>query len=577
MFRSNTDHLQGNLFSTLDELPAGVREMLEMSWAGTFRQEIFMRLDESPFAILYSEAGSRPNVPVNVLVGLEILKAGFGWTDEEMYHEFLMNLQVRYALGYENLGDGYFAIRTVYNFRDALSRHMQETSEMLIDSAFNQVTDEQVAAFELSTSKLRMDSTQIASDIRQYSRLQLLIEVLQRVNRMLNVDDQSRYGHLLIPYCKGKSSHYVYRLKNSEYSEHLSVIGEVMHQLVLELSDTYGEKEPYQILTRLFGEHFVVADTPEVEPDKTSVQLIPAKEISAASLQSPDDPDATFRTKSGKQYRGYVANVTETCDPDNDFQLILKTQTESNLTDDAAMLVDVLPELVERTDVDTMATDGGYNSPDVDPLLDLYQIDHIQSAIRGGKPDPGKVGIADFIYDFDQDGIPIQATCPQGQTFSLEPGRSDGRYIGRPDADTCAACPFFDRCQAKPKSGSLQPTLYLDDRKIRLASKRQQLQNLPQHLRSLRPAVEATVRSIKHPFRHGKILLRGKFRITSTITASAFMVNVRRIHRAKSRKLQNSPAAMTSAIAFALQELFSTYRLAFSGWVFSSTCVRCQA
>ena len=125
MFRANTEHLQGNLFSTLDELPSGVREMLETSWAGTFRREIFMRLDEKPFAVLYSEKGSRPNVPVNVLVGLEILKAGFGWTDEEMYHEFLMNLQVRYALGHENLSDGYFAIRTVYNFRDALSRHMQ--------------------------------------------------------------------------------------------------------------------------------------------------------------------------------------------------------------------------------------------------------------------------------------------------------------------------------------------------------------------------------------------------------------------------------------------------------------------
>ena len=48
--------------------------------------------------MLYSETGSRPTVPVNVPVGLEIRKAGFGWTDEEMYHEFLMNLQVRYAL-----------------------------------------------------------------------------------------------------------------------------------------------------------------------------------------------------------------------------------------------------------------------------------------------------------------------------------------------------------------------------------------------------------------------------------------------------------------------------------------------
>ncbi|RME39100.1 MAG: hypothetical protein D6793_01630, partial [Thermoflexia bacterium] len=33
----------------------------------------------------------RPNVPVNVLVGLEFLKAANGWTDEEMYNEFCYN------------------------------------------------------------------------------------------------------------------------------------------------------------------------------------------------------------------------------------------------------------------------------------------------------------------------------------------------------------------------------------------------------------------------------------------------------------------------------------------------------
>lgn len=38
--------------------------------------------------------------------------------------------------------------------------------------------------FQVHSSRLRMDSTQIASDIRETSRLQLLVEVLQRVARM---------------------------------------------------------------------------------------------------------------------------------------------------------------------------------------------------------------------------------------------------------------------------------------------------------------------------------------------------------------------------------------------------------
>lgn len=58
----------------------------------------------------------------------------------------------------------------------------------------------------------------------------------------------------------------------------------------------------------------------------------------AASLQSPDDWEATYRRKRGEDHIGYVANVTETCNPNNPFQLIVKVQTESNNTDDATML-----------------------------------------------------------------------------------------------------------------------------------------------------------------------------------------------------------------------------------------------
>ena len=559
MFRTNTNHRQGHLFSTLDELSPGVREMLENSWAGTFRREVFSRLDEQPFAVLYSATGSRPNVAVNVLVGLEILKAGHGWTDEEMYHEFLLNLQVRYAVGYENLSDGYFAIRTVYHFRNALSRHMQETGENLLDRAFSQVTDEQVAAFALKTGKLRMDSTQIASDIRQYSRLQLLVEVLQRVQRMLCAADQARYALLLAPYCEGKSSHYVYRLQSREYESHLVTIGAVMHGVVTDLAADYGDAESYQILRRVFHEHFLVTSD--------DVQLLPAKAMSGATLQSPDDPEATFRTKQGASYRGYVANVTETCDPDNAFQLVVKTQTEANVTDDAAMMADLLPELAARTDVDTICTDGGYNGPAVDPLLDAYHIDHIQTAIRGGKPDPDQVSIAAFTFAFNADDLPVQATCPQGQTFPIEPGRHPGRLIGRPAANTCNACPLLARCQVRPQRGNQQPTLYLEERRLRLAVKRLRLHTLPDHLRNLRPAVEATVRSIKHPFRQGRILVRGKFRIACTIIASAFMVNARRIHLALQRiplaniplpawQLSHRPATWFTTLSLSLGHLW---------------------
>jgi hypothetical protein len=153
MFRNNDKHLQWPLFSSIDSLPQKQQQRLEQSWAGTFYHQFFCRIDEQPFAILYSEQDSRPNTPVNVLVGFETLKAGFGWSDEEAYDHFCFDVQVRYALGYRDLSEGHFDLRTVYNFRQRVTQHMQETGENLIERVFEQVTDEQIAAFHVQTSK----------------------------------------------------------------------------------------------------------------------------------------------------------------------------------------------------------------------------------------------------------------------------------------------------------------------------------------------------------------------------------------------------------------------------------------
>lgn len=551
MFRENREHLQQHLFSTLDELPDGMREMLEQSWAGTFRWEVFARLDEKSFAVLYSDEASRPNVPVNVLVGLEVLKSGFGWTDEELYQKFMFDLQVRYALGYEQLGDGYFGIRTVYEFRRRLSQHMQETGENLMEAAFVQVTDEQVQALALRTDKLRMDSSQIASYIQRYGRLQLLVEVLGRVQRMLSEADQERYASLLAPYVASKASHYVYRLKNEEYASHLEAIGPVMARLVAELGQDYGEEPAYQMLVRVFGEHFVWEDD-EQRPKQPA-------ELSATSLQAPDDPEATFRRKQDEEYRGYVTNVTETCHPDNEIQLIVDVQTEPNATDDAELLEEALPELVERTDVETLYTDGGYNGPEVDPLLAKHKVEHVQTAIRGGRPDADLISLVDFEIETAPIGHPEAtpaAICPQGQRIAIEPGRAPDRFIGRPDAETCGSCGLLAICAVRPQGTNRTPALYLARRDLLVAQKRQAIMARPPDQPNLRAAVESTIRSLKHPFRQGKLMVRGKFRVACQMLGAAMMVNARRIHRRNGEEpITPLPAApiLIHFLHFALQ------------------------
>ena len=346
MFKKNPRHVQPYLISNVNDLPEKQRKLLETSWSGTFFRELYSRVDEQPFAELYVDFPSRPNAPINELVSLEFLKAGNGWTDEEMYQHYPFDLQTRHALGLDQLGEAHFELRTLYNFRQRLSQHMQAKGVNLLDQAFEQVTDEQIAAFHLKTGQQRMDSVLLGSNIRQMGRLQLLVEVMQRVQRMLSEADQARYAEIFAPYLQGHVGHYIYRLKSEDFPVHLQRIGEQMQRLLAELQPAYGEEPVYAVLARVFGEHFQVAEQ--------IVKTIEAKDLSAQSLQSPDDLEATYREKRGQGYQGYSANLTETCAPENPFQLITKTQTAPNCTDDSQLLAEALPNLKERTDLKTL-------------------------------------------------------------------------------------------------------------------------------------------------------------------------------------------------------------------------------
>ncbi len=70
MFRRNEEHRQAAMFSSIYELPEKQLKRLEESWAGVFYKEFFTRVEEDLFAVLYSDEPSRPNIPVNVLMGL---------------------------------------------------------------------------------------------------------------------------------------------------------------------------------------------------------------------------------------------------------------------------------------------------------------------------------------------------------------------------------------------------------------------------------------------------------------------------------------------------------------------------
>lgn len=557
MFKKNQQHLQAALISNINELPEKLRQRLDSSWAGVFRREFFMRIQEEPFAVLFSDLPSRPNTPVNVLVGLETLKAGFGWSDEELYDHFCYDVQVRYALGYDQLGEGHFELRTLYNFRRRLSQYNQEHGVNLLGQAFEDITDQQVIALQVRTGIQRMDSTQVASNILDSSRLQLAIDALRRVQRMLSAADQARYADWLAPYLEEAGRQARYRIKDkAEIQKYLQRIGEVICKLLDELRSDYAKDPFFPVLERFFFENYDLSQA-EVLPKEN-------KEISSGSLQSLDDLEASYRKKGNQFYKGYVANVTETCDPENEVQLITHVQVAPNNTEDSDLMIEATPNLKERTDLETLYTDGLFGSSNADEVLIAQNVEQVQTKMRGKEPDPDKFGLADFDIQHDEKGKPVTITCPAGETIPVEPGRTTG-YLARFNAMVCERCPYHleNRCRAKPQKRIPCFSLSFTQQQVNWARRRRRHLAFMQEEVNLRVAIEATIRETKHPFREGKLPVRGLFRITCMMIASAAMTNVRHIYRhslEKDRKANKE--------AFCAAQLSRIFR----SWAFYQTC-----
>ena len=522
MFRKNENHQQQRMFTVVDQLPKEAKKRLENSWAHSFYKDFFSRLDEKVFSVLYSEKKSRPNTPVNILMGFETLKSGFGWSDEELYNHFLFDLQVRYALGLHDFDEEYFDLRTIYYFRAALVNYERVHDINLIQRATEKITDEQIEQFKLKTGLQRMDSTQIQSNIRNMSRIQLLVEIIHRFHRVLSKADREKHATRFASYIKEDSLHYCYRLKRDEAESSLQHIGTDLSFFVEEFESGYHGTKEYKDLRRVFGEHF------RFEEDRLIIKQ--GKELSGATLQSPDDPEATYRRKNGENAKGYVANITETCDPDNELQLITAMNVDPNITDDQKLMSDDLAGLTERTEIEEIVTDAGYTGPTANEAIEAHNLKQTTTAIKGRKKKKNKLGLEDFKLTCAENGTVCSIECPNGCKGEVREGRGAGRYSAGFSSSDCMACPLRDNCPANQLKKRPVFVLRFSDNDVRVALQRQRLAENKQAL-NIRASVESTVRSVIHPFGGHlcKMPVRGKARIKTMAVLSAAMVNIRRI------------------------------------------------
>ncbi len=513
MFRKNTSHLQPSLFGIASQLPKAKLKKLRKSKEYNFYQLVFCKINEEDFSVLYSDSCSRPNAPVNSLVASIILMNRNNWTTEELFDRIDFDMLTRTAIGLDTLEDTPFCPATFFNFQNRMLHHFVATGHNLIEGVFDSLTEQQLKTLKIKTNIQRSDSFMAMSNIRSYSRTQLLIEMLIRLHRVLSDEDKLRFKELLDPFTKQSSGQYIYNLQRTSIPHEQEKLAQLYHKLYEALKERYKDIEVFSIFERVYTEHFTIVDN--------KITVKPAKELDGGTLQSPDDIDATYRKKRDRHYKGQSVNVTETANPDNDLNLVTDVVVCPNNTDDSKILNERLETITDKTpDLEELHTDGAYGSEDNDKKMEELEITHVQTAVRGRKAE-----VSMEIEEVSDQQYTVK--CPHQSVSSQKTKKRNKACF---DAEICKQCPSSGNCPAKQQSD--KRTYYFDRSDYLLGKRNRNIRSLPPERRKLRPNVEATVKEFTKPFNHkGKLRTRGLFKTMVYAHAMAISINFGRVWR----------------------------------------------
>ena len=497
MFRKTNSNPQISLLSGVNQHltgSAGRRFSDPTAWHNTFYTQVVSKIDEEIFSVLFSEKEGAPNASIKTLIGMMILKEGQGYSDEKLYEDCRFNLLTRKALGLINMDDEIPAESTYYLFRYRISDYHASNQIDLFRECFSQITSEQIIEFNVSGKSLRTDSKLIGSNIAFYSRYELIHKtlllyykhILHKQTELLSKENRD----ILTDFIKEKSASTVYTSDKKEINTRLILLGKLIHN-ILDTSNESDNKH-YKTLKRVFLEQYKVIDDSQIE-------IIPGKDVSAQSTQSPHDTDCDFRSKNGKKTKGYSHNLTETCDSDNTVDLITDVQVEPASQADNDFVKpaiensqEILPDKIEN-----LHADGAYNSEDNQEFTDEEDINFYLTGFQGK---PGR-------YDL---------TIHNGQLQVI-------------DTHTNQEIPVVVTKNNKYRIETEKGYRYFTDKDIESCRLRKQTDELPKKIGNKRNNVEASIFQLAYPLRKDKTKYRGLFKNRVWAILRSLWVNFVRI------------------------------------------------
>ena len=408
------------------------RKALEKSWAKVFADEIFPAIDEERFAVLYSDKASRPNAPVNVIIGALIIKELFDYSDDEIVENMMLDLHLQYALHTTSFAEQPISDKTLSRFRKRCYDYETLHGVDLYRDCVKELSNKIAKMMKLNGRIRRMDSIMIESNIRFLSRMELIYTCISKLVVYLSKNHSEKLPAQLEHYTDPNDyNRLFYHQRNDDMDQIIQMLlGD--SDFLLELcKSNFEEAAEYQLFARCLSDQTVV------ENEKRRLRMKEDGTMNSPALQNPSDPDATYRNKSGKLHRGYVANIEETVDQNG--SVVTDYQFDKNTHTDSHFLQESLSAMEKSEEEIILVTDGGYDGQDNIALAKEKNVKLVTTALVGKEaPD----ALADF--EFNEDGTRLLKSAaghgPISQSFTKSTRQCRVSF----DRDHCVSCPYHD-------------------------------------------------------------------------------------------------------------------------------------
>lgn len=525
---------QMSMFDSTLNLTDRERRFLEKSWAKVFAEKVFPAIDEAPYAVLYSEKNSRPNTPVNVLVGGLFIQQLTGQSDDEFLESLMFDIRYQYALHTTSCEEQPLSDRSFGRFREKLAMYELETGIDLIKKTEEEITNLMALVMGIDHHLKRMDSMMISANIKKMSRLELLytcVSNLVKEMKNANIKMSAEYNHYADADDRNKV---VYHNRAESSKRKIATILEDAKVLINLCDEDIEDSSAYKLLVRVLNEQT------NIYPN--GIRLLKDANdpsMNSSILQNPADPEATFRQKAGKNHVGYTANFVESSNENGD-TLVTDFQFECNNYSDKKFIDDAISKMDSASEESPViiVADGAYTADE--ELAKSKNVEVVNTNLTGqDAPDIN----ADF--EFNEDGTKI-IKCPGGyEPLCCSYNQKTGQCVASFSKEKCESCPHFNDCKPNLRVKTCKKTVSLKSKK-RAQYQRARSTKEFSDLTKYRNGVESLPSILRRKYHVDKIPARGKIRQKMFFGTKVMAMNIQKFctfMQGLARRAQNEAIA----------------------------------